>query len=154
MNVHTNIAREFLNLVSKHFPKNHRYRKIFNKNNMKVSYSCTDGIWFSDRQERWSGSDRLGYLINVTADQPLSENSLARGGVSGDRFLITVLVDQKIKMPAWYCLGDEAVMLFDSYVRFKSKLGWHRLFLTVESTRGIRTLAVVFVLLEEMVAWG
>ena len=44
MNVQTNIAREFLNLVSKHFPKNHRYRKIFNKNNMKVSYSCTDGI--------------------------------------------------------------------------------------------------------------
>ena len=44
MNVQTNIGREFLNLVSKHFPKNHRYRKIFNKNNMKVSYSCTDGI--------------------------------------------------------------------------------------------------------------
>ena len=44
MNVQTNIAREFLNLVSKHFPKNHRYRKILNKNNMKVSYGCTDGI--------------------------------------------------------------------------------------------------------------
>ena len=42
MNVQTNIGREFLNLVSKHFPKNHRYSKIFNKNNMKVSYSCTD----------------------------------------------------------------------------------------------------------------
>ena len=111
-------------------------------------------FWFSDRQERWSGSDRHGYLINVTADQPPSENSLARGGVSGDRFLITVLVDQKIKIPAWYCLEDEAVMLFDSYFTFESKLGWHRLFLTVESTRGIRTLVVVFELLEEMVAWG
>ena len=33
-------------------------------------------------------------------------------------------------------------------------LGWHRLFLTVESTREIRTLVVVFELLEEMVAWG
>ena len=31
MNVQTNIGREFLNLVSKHFPKNHRYSKIFNK---------------------------------------------------------------------------------------------------------------------------
>ena len=111
-------------------------------------------FWFSDRQERWSGSDRHGYLINMTADQPPSENGLAWGGVSGDRFLITVLVDQKIKIPAWYCLGDEAVILFDSYVRFESKLGWHRLFLTVESTRGIRTLVVVFELLEEMVAWG
>ena len=44
MNVQTNIGREFLNLVSKHFPKNHRYNKIFNKNNIKVSYSCTDNL--------------------------------------------------------------------------------------------------------------
>ena len=45
-------------------------------------------------------------------------------------------------------------MLFDSYFTFESKLGWHRLFLTVESTRGIRTLVVVFELLEELVARG
>ena len=45
-------------------------------------------------------------------------------------------------------------MLFDSYFTFESKLGWYRLFLTVESTRGIRILVVVFELLEEMVAWG
>ena len=44
MNVQTNIGREFLNLVSKHFPKNHRYSKIFNKNNIKVNYSCTDNL--------------------------------------------------------------------------------------------------------------
>ena len=44
--------------------------------------------------------------------------------------------------------------MFDSYFTFESKLGWHRLFLTVESTREIRTLVVVFELLEEMVAWG
>ena len=45
-------------------------------------------------------------------------------------------------------------MLFDSYFTFESKLGWHRFFLTVESTRGIRTLVVVFELLEELVARG
>ena len=45
-------------------------------------------------------------------------------------------------------------MLFDSYFTFEAKLGWHRLFLTVESTREIRTLVAVFELLEEMVAWG
>ena len=44
MNVQTNIGREFLNLVSKHFPKKHRYNKIFNKNSIKVSYSCTDNL--------------------------------------------------------------------------------------------------------------
>ena len=45
-------------------------------------------------------------------------------------------------------------MLFDLHFTFESKLGWHRLFLKVESTRAIRTLVVVFELLEEMVAWG
>ena len=44
MNIQTNIGREFLNLVCKHFPKNHRYNKIFNKNNIKVNYSCTDNL--------------------------------------------------------------------------------------------------------------
>ena len=72
----------------------------------------------------------------------------------GDRYLITVLVDLIIKIPAWNCLKDEAVVLFDSYSTFESKLGWHRLILTMESKRGIRTLVVVFELLEEMVAWG
>ena len=65
-------------------------------------------------------------------------------GKRSDQFLITVLVDPNVKIPAWYCLENEAVMLFDLYFTLESKLGWHRLFLTVESTRGIRTLVVVF----------
>ena len=44
MSIQANIGREFLNLVDKHFPKNHRYNKVFNKNNRKVSYSCTDNL--------------------------------------------------------------------------------------------------------------
>ena len=39
-NVKSNIAREFLHLINKHFPKKHRLHKIFNRNNVKVSYSC------------------------------------------------------------------------------------------------------------------
>ena len=35
---------DLLNLVDKQFPKNHWYNKIFNKNNIKVSYSCTDNL--------------------------------------------------------------------------------------------------------------
>ena len=42
--VETNIARTFLNLVKRHFPQNHKYHKLFNKNNVKVSYSCMDNI--------------------------------------------------------------------------------------------------------------
>ena len=40
MNVATNVGRYFLNLVNKHFPPHHKFSKIFNRNNMKISYSC------------------------------------------------------------------------------------------------------------------
>ena len=40
VNVKTNIGRIFLRLVDKHFPWHHKYRKLFNRNNMKISCSC------------------------------------------------------------------------------------------------------------------
>lgn len=43
-NVKTNVAKRFLNLIDKHFPTNHKLHKIFNRNNVKVSYSCTSNI--------------------------------------------------------------------------------------------------------------
>ena len=70
-------------------------------------------------------------------------------------FLITVLILQKIKIPPWYCLEDKVVLLFDTYFAFESGFRWHSwLIITVESTRGIRTLVAVFESLEEMFAWG
>ena len=39
-NVATNVGRAFLRLISKHFPKSSTLAKIFNKNTVKVSYSC------------------------------------------------------------------------------------------------------------------
>ena len=43
-NVMTNVARQFLSLVDKHFPKHHRYYKLFNRNNVKCSYSCMNNM--------------------------------------------------------------------------------------------------------------
>ena len=43
-NVATNIGRKFLNLLERHFPKEHTLHKIFNRNNVKVSYSCMDNM--------------------------------------------------------------------------------------------------------------
>ena len=40
INVATNVAKTFLTLIDKHFPKNKRLSKIFNRNTIKVSYSC------------------------------------------------------------------------------------------------------------------
>ena len=43
-NVKTNVAKRFLSIVDKNFPKNHRLHKIFNRNNLKVSYSCLPSV--------------------------------------------------------------------------------------------------------------
>ena len=39
-NVNTKIDHRFLTLVDNHFPKDHKLRKIFNRNTIKISYSC------------------------------------------------------------------------------------------------------------------
>ena len=36
----TNVGKTFLKFIDKHFPKAMKFHKIFNKNNVKVSYSC------------------------------------------------------------------------------------------------------------------
>ena len=43
-NVKTNVGRKFLNLVKKHFPPHHKFHKIFNRNSIKISYSCMDNF--------------------------------------------------------------------------------------------------------------
>ena len=43
MNVETNIGKTFLKLVKKRFPR-HNFHNIFNKNTMKISYSCMRNI--------------------------------------------------------------------------------------------------------------
>ena len=43
-NVKTNIGKIFLNLIKKHFPRHHKFHKLFDKNTVKISYSCTQNI--------------------------------------------------------------------------------------------------------------
>ena len=40
----TNIGKSFLSLIDKHFPAHNRYSKIFNRNTIKISYSCTPNM--------------------------------------------------------------------------------------------------------------
>ena len=43
-NVKTNIGKTFLQLLSKHFPKDHQMRKIYNKSTLKICDSCMNNI--------------------------------------------------------------------------------------------------------------
>ena len=43
-NVETNVGKCFLSLIDKHFPKSNPLHKIFNRNTIKLSYSCMGNI--------------------------------------------------------------------------------------------------------------
>ena len=43
-NVKTNIARDFLRLLDKHFPHTHKLYSIFNRHTVRISYSCTGNM--------------------------------------------------------------------------------------------------------------
>ena len=40
INVQTNVGKEFLLLVDKHFPKRHPLHQTLNRNTVKISYRC------------------------------------------------------------------------------------------------------------------
>ena len=44
LNVPTNVADIFLDLIEKHFPRSNKLHKILKKNTVKVNYSCTQNM--------------------------------------------------------------------------------------------------------------
>ena len=57
----TNVAKTFLKLIDKDFPKNKRLSKIFNRNTIKVSYSCLPNI----KQTIFNNNHRLLQLYRM-----------------------------------------------------------------------------------------
>ena len=43
-NVKSNIGKQFLQLIDKHFPPSNKLHKIFNRHNVRISYSCLDNM--------------------------------------------------------------------------------------------------------------
>ena len=39
-----NICKNFFRILNKHFPKHSPFHKLFNRNNVKLSYSCTPSV--------------------------------------------------------------------------------------------------------------
>ncbi|GFR80073.1 hypothetical protein ElyMa_002305100 [Elysia marginata] len=42
--VSTNVEKTFLSMIDRHFPKTNKLHKIFNRNTVKVSYSCMPNV--------------------------------------------------------------------------------------------------------------
>ena len=78
--VKTNLGKEFFKLLKRHFPKRHKMSKIFNKNTVKLSYSCCRNV--SSRISSNSGriinppSTSYGCNCRNRSNSPLDNNCL------------------------------------------------------------------------------
>ena len=88
-NVRTIVGKLFLNLIEKHFPVNNKHHKIFNKNNVKVSYGCCQNMESIVKQHNSkilnesNTVNEQGHTCNCRVrDQcPLDNNCLSSGVV-------------------------------------------------------------------------
>ena len=76
-NVRSNIARDFLRLIDKHFPKTNNPHTIFNRNTVKVSYSCTGNV-------RSSISRHNKHILNIK-ETPQNEHEPCNCRIPEDR---------------------------------------------------------------------
>ena len=81
--VKTNIGKYFFRLINKHFPPEHKFHKIFNKNTLKLSYSCMPNL----------KSQINSYNQNIFRAQPQSTpktyNCLKKEGCPMNGFCLT-----------------------------------------------------------------
>ena len=96
-NIATKIGRYFLNLIGKHFPWDQKFHKIFNRNNIKVSYSCMPNIKSAINSHNKkilhppiNNQSRTCNCINKTdcplQEKCLSKNALYQADISSENF--------------------------------------------------------------------
>ena len=78
--VKNNISKSFLHLLSKHLPKNHNMHKSFNRNTVKISYSCMKNIASIILAHNWNISNPIvqshGCNCGVKSSSPLNGKCL------------------------------------------------------------------------------
>ena len=77
LDVSTNVAKIFLNLIEKHFPGSSKLHKIFNKNTIKVSFSCTQNLsqiikGHNKKMVQKETQETLDWNCRVKTDCPLN----------------------------------------------------------------------------------
>ncbi|GAB1607445.1 hypothetical protein Ahia01_001028000 [Argonauta hians] len=78
----TKLGKCFFKLLDKHFPKNHKYHKIINRNTVKLSYSTTNNLkQIIDN----SNSRKLGLFMENKHNLSANNNSFNRGTSNSDQ---------------------------------------------------------------------
>ena len=127
-NVKINIGRKFIDLVSTHFPKHHRYHKLFNKNNMKLSYRTMpnmESIITKHNRKLLSSMESVNNERTCNCRNkvtcPLQGNCLAKSVI----YKATVISDNEEKFYLG-CCESEFKLRFNNHTQsFKSKTHMH-----------------------------
>ena len=70
-NIKTNIARNFLQLIDKHFPPNNKLYKLFNRYTICISYSCNENMKsFINRHDNRTKSTNTNDTCHCNCRQP------------------------------------------------------------------------------------
>ena len=101
-NVKTDIARRFLKMLDKHFPKKSKLHKIFNRSTVKVSYSTMPNV--EKTMDLMSGN-------RLNNSYTYSENVLFLSGVTKNR-LYRVSIEDSDFIPTNIFSKSSTVLLF------------------------------------------
>ena len=118
MSVKTNIGKLFFKMLKKHFPKANPLPKIFNKNTIKISYSCTRKmksiISSHNKQILTPKNKQVGYNCRVKNSCPLDNKCLT------SQLIYQVDVTNNLDNEYRYYLGLAETTFKERYSNHKS----------------------------------
>ena len=91
-NVARKIGRYFLNLTEKHFPRDHRFHKIFSRNNIKVNYRTLNQPSKNRKTLHTTVNNKsrtCNYIYKTDCplqEKCLNENTLYQADISSENF--------------------------------------------------------------------
>ena len=138
----TNVAKTFLTLIDKYFPKNKRLSKIFNRNTIKVSYSCLPNV----KQTISNNNHRLLQLHRMkesTQDSKLCNCREKKSSCPHDGNCLTKCVVYKATVTETTSNSEETYIgLIEN--EFKTRFNFHKSSFKLEHKRTSTTLANMF----------
>ena len=122
--VKTNVAKLFFRLLDKHFPKSHLLHKIFNRNTIKVSYSCMNNVSQIVKQHNRNVSNKKEKQTNPCNCRNKNKNPLnANCKVQNVIYKRTVSATQTFKQRVYLGIaeGNWKQRLYNYRQSFKDK---------------------------------
>ena len=135
----TNVAKTFLTLIDKHFPKNKRISKILNRNTTKVSYNCLPNI----KQTIYKHNHRLLQLHRMkkksTQDRKLCNCRQKSSCPLGGQCLTKCIVYKATVTET--TLNNQKTYIRQTENEFKTRFNWHKSSFKLEHKRTSTTLS-------------